>query len=74
MEFSVETNRTVEFCRICRIPRICILVRECWNGVDSLEVLELVEMPGKAGITGMSLEGLVGHTDGLLKDLLAFYV
>ena len=39
----METNRTVELCRIC------ILIREYWNGVDSLEILELVELPGKAG-------------------------
>ena len=26
-----------------------------------------------AGMPGMSLEGLVGHTDGFLEDLLAFY-
>ena len=24
----------------CRICRICILIGECWNGVDSLEILE----------------------------------
>ena len=33
----------------CRICRICILIGECWNGVDSLEILEFVELPGKAG-------------------------
>ena len=27
-----------------------------------------------AGMPGMPLEGLVGHTDGFLEDLLAFYV
>ena len=67
--------------------RICILIGECWNGVESLEILELVELPGKAGMSGMSvmtgvpLEGLVAeclecpveHTDGFLEDLLAFY-
>ena len=37
---SVETNRTGIVCRIC------ILIGECWNGVDSLEILELVELPG----------------------------
>ena len=26
-----------------------------------------------AGMPTMSLEGLVGHTDGFLEDLLAFY-
>ena len=26
-----------------------------------------------AGMPGISLEGLVGHTDGFLEDLLAFY-
>ena len=30
-------------------------------------------MSGKTGMTGMSLEGLVGHTDEFLEDLLAFY-
>ena len=46
---SVETNRTVGSVENCRI---CILIRECWNGVDSLEILERVEfagLPGKAG-------------------------
>ena len=46
VEFSVETNRTVEIAESCRI---CILIGECWNGVDSLKMLELVELPGKAG-------------------------
>ena len=45
---SVETNRTVEFVEMFRI---CILIGECWNGVDSLEILELVELPGKAGMS-----------------------
>ena len=27
----------------------------------------------KTGMSGMPLEGLVGHTDGFLEDLLAFY-
>ena len=54
-------------CRICRTHRICILIGECWNGLDSLEILELVqivELPGKAGrsrmtgMSGMSLECL----------------
>ena len=34
------------------------------------------EMPVEglaAGMPGMPLEGLVGHTDGFLEDLLAFY-
>ena len=90
--------------------RICILIGECWNGVDSLEILEhcridwkgwkvmndwnvwnvsvvsgTTGMSGKtgktgvpleglaAGMPGMSLEGLVRHTDGFLEDLLAFY-
>ena len=43
--------------------RICILIGECWNDV------EFVELPGKAGMSGMSVE----HTDGFLEDLLAFY-
>ena len=33
----------------------------------------IVELPGKAGMSGMSLEGLVRHTDAFLEDLLAFY-
>ena len=44
-------------CRICRNYRICILIGECWNGVDSLGILEFVELPGEAGrswMTGMS--------------------
>ena len=28
---------------------------------------------GLSGMSGMPLEGLVGHTDGFLEDLLAFY-
>ena len=28
---------------------------------------------GATGVTGMSLEGLVRHTDAFLEDLLAFY-
>ena len=35
-------------CRTCRICRMCILIGECWNWVDSLDILELVELPGKA--------------------------
>ena len=66
----METNQTVEICRMCGIY---ILIGECWSGVDSLEILELVELPGKAGMSGMSLEGLVRHMDGFLEDLLAFY-
>ena len=31
----------------CRIVELCILIGECWNGVDSLEILELVELPGR---------------------------
>ena len=31
-------------------------------------------MPLEGLAAGMSLEGLVGHTDGFLEDLLAFYV
>ena len=30
-------------------------------------------MSGMSGKTGMSLEGLVRHTDAFLEDLLAFY-
>ena len=29
----------------CRNCRICILIGECWNGVDSLEILEILELP-----------------------------
>ena len=28
---------------------------------------------GMSGMSGMPLEGLGGHTDGFLEDLLAFY-
>ena len=55
---SVETNRTVG---------ICILIGECWNGVDSLEILEHCRIAwkgwkvmndwnvsGVSGTTGMS--------------------
>ena len=31
-------------------------------------------MTGMSGMSGMPLEGLVGHTDEFLEDLLAFYV
>ena len=43
-----------------------------WGGFpgNTGTLVEFVELPGKAG---MSLEGLVRHTDGLLEDLLAFY-
>ena len=50
--------------------RICILIRECWNGVDSLEILEhcriawrgwkvmndwnVWNVSGATGVTGMS--------------------
>ena len=88
----------------CRNCRICILIGECWNGVDSLEILEhcriyriawkgwkvmndwnVWNVSGATGVTGvpleglvagmpgMSLEGLVRHTDAFLEDLLAFY-
>ena len=60
----------------CRICRICILIGECWNGVDSLEILERCRIAWKGwktGMSGMSLEGLVRHTDAFLEDLLAFY-
>ena len=30
-------------------------------------------MTGMSGMPGMSLEGLVEHTDEFLEDLLAFY-
>ena len=84
--------------------RICILIGECWNGVDSLEILEHCRIcriawkgwkvtndwnvwnaSGATGVTGvpleglvagmpgMSLEGLVRHTDAFLEDLLVFY-
>ena len=60
---SVETNRTVEICRICRI---CILAGECWNRVESWRYwnnVEFEELPGEAGrswMTGMS--GMPGTT------------
>ena len=80
VEFSVETNRTVEIVRICRI---CILRRECWNGVDlSLEILEHCRIAWKGwkvyewlrmsgmslestGVTGVPLEGLVAGMPGM---------
>ena len=31
----METNRTVEI-----VEYVCILIGECWSGVDSLEILE----------------------------------
>ena len=59
----------------CRICRICILIGECWNGVDSLEILEhcrICRIAWKgwkvmndwnvrnvSGATGVPLEGLV---------------
>ena len=52
----------------CRNCRICILMGECWNGVDSLEILELVELPGMTGMSGMTgvpLEGLVAGMPGM---------
>ena len=64
-------------CRICRICRICILIGECCNGVDSLKILELVELPGKAGMsgktgmsvmTGVPLEGLAAEMPGMFLE------
>ena len=39
-----------------------------------LECLECLLEGLVARMPGMSLEGLVGHTDGFLEDLLAFCV
>ena len=38
--------RIVEYVRMCRIG---ILIGECWNGVDSLEILEHCRTAWKAG-------------------------
>ena len=47
----------------CRIAWIGWNVWNVWNALEGLV----------AGMPGMPLEGLVGHTDGFLEDLLAFY-
>ena len=44
------------------------------TGMSGMSVITGVPLEGLvAGMPGMSLEGLVGHTDAFLEDLLAFY-
>ena len=45
----METNRTVEFVEHVECVEYAFLIGECWNGLESLEILELVELPGEAG-------------------------
>ena len=101
---NCSTGTRWSFCGNQSNCRICILIGECWNGVDSLEIMEHCRIcriawkgwkvmndwnawnvSGATGVTGvpleglvagmpgMSLEGLVRHTDAFLEDLLAFY-
>ena len=45
------------------------------TGMSGISVVTGVPLEGlAAGMPGMSLEGLVRHTDAFLEDLLAFYV
>ena len=44
------------------------------SGKAGMSVISVVPLEGlAAGMPGMSLEGLVRHTDVFLEDLLAFY-
>ena len=44
------------------------------TGMSGMSVVAGVPLEGlAAGMPGMSLEGLVRHTDGFLEDLLALY-
>ena len=65
---------SLEILEYCRIAWKGWKVMNDWNvsgatGVTGVPLEGLV-----AGMPGMSLEGLVRHTDAFLEDLLAFYV
>ena len=48
--------------------------RIAWKGWKVMNDWNAWNVSGVSGTTGMSLEGLVRHTDAFLEDLLAFYV
>ena len=73
----------------CRICRICILIGECWNRVDSLEILEhcriawkgwkvmndwnVRNVSGAIGVTGVAFVRTCGGMPGMSLDGLVGY-
>ena len=54
----------------------CRIAWKGWKVMNDWNVLNVSGVSGKtrkAGMPRMSLESPVGHTDGFLEDLLAFY-
>ena len=63
-------------CRIAWIGWNVMNDWNVWNDWKDWNVWNVWSAFGRsvAGMPGMFLEGLVGHMDGFLEDLLAFYV
>ena len=51
----------------------CRIAWKGWKVMNDWNVRNVSGVSGMSGKTGMSLESPVGHTDGFLEDLLAFY-
>ena len=70
---------SLEILEHCRIAWKGLKVMNDWNvrnvsGATGVAGVTGVPLEGlMAGMPGMSLEGLVRHTDAFLEDLLAFY-
>ena len=63
----METNRTVEY------AWKGWKVMNDWNVSGAIGVTGVAFVRTCGWMPGMSLEGLVRHTDAFLEDLLAFY-
>ena len=51
----------------------CRIAWKGWKVTNGWNVRNVSGATGVAGMPGMSLEGLVRHTDAFLEDLLVFY-